>query len=299
MCLSDALTSFFAGFVVFAVVGYMAQEMKQPIEEVATAGPGLMFIAYPEAISKMPVPQLWAVLFFIMMVTVGLDTQFGMFETLSSGIVDAFPRALGKRKTLVTAAIACVMFIFGIVFTTNAGIFIYNLIDWYASAFCMCLGGGLEFIAVGWYYGAERFSNDIKLMLGYRAPVLLRICWCFTSPIIVFIAFILLLSRYQEATYEGQAYPDYAISIGLLLAVIPVLPIPICAAYELFKRNGNFIQRISESREPENWRPSERKFWDLYDSMEKPRASGALDYIKMTILGRTNSPRLDSVLNQP
>ena len=38
-------------------------------------GPGLMFIAYPEAIAKMPAPHLWAVLFFIMLITVGLDTQ--------------------------------------------------------------------------------------------------------------------------------------------------------------------------------------------------------------------------------
>ena len=34
-----------------------------------------MFIAYPEAIAKMPLPHLWAVLFFIMLITVGLDTQ--------------------------------------------------------------------------------------------------------------------------------------------------------------------------------------------------------------------------------
>ena len=40
-------------------------------------GPGLMFIAYPEAIAKMPLPHLWAVLFFIMLITVGLDTQVG------------------------------------------------------------------------------------------------------------------------------------------------------------------------------------------------------------------------------
>lgn len=52
--------------------------------------------------------------------------QFGMFETLSSGIVDAFPRQLGKRKTWVTAAIACAMFILGLVFTTNVNIFKEN-----------------------------------------------------------------------------------------------------------------------------------------------------------------------------
>jgi len=37
--------------------------------------PGLIFITYPAVISKFPLPQLWAVLFWIMMITVGLDTE--------------------------------------------------------------------------------------------------------------------------------------------------------------------------------------------------------------------------------
>lgn len=38
-------------------------------------GPGLAFIAFPRAVSMMPVPQLWAVCFFIMIIMLGLDTQ--------------------------------------------------------------------------------------------------------------------------------------------------------------------------------------------------------------------------------
>lgn len=39
------------------------------------SGPGLVFIAYPTALGKMPLPQFWAVLFFLMLVTVALDTD--------------------------------------------------------------------------------------------------------------------------------------------------------------------------------------------------------------------------------
>ncbi|KAL4233010.1 hypothetical protein ACF0H5_007696 [Mactra antiquata] len=285
-CINDGVTSFFAGFVVFSVVGYMAVELKQPIEEVATMGPGLMFIAYPEAISKMPVPQLWAVLFFIMMVTVGLDTQFGMFETLSSGIVDAFPRKLAKRKVLVTASIASGMFLLGLIFTTRSGIYFYNLVDWYASAFCMCLGGGLELVAVGWYYGAERFSRDMHLMFGKTAPIVLRFCWCFISPGIFAVVFFLLLSSYKAATYEGQEYPSTAIFIGVLVGLVPVLPIPICFIYEIAKTEGSWKQKWEKLRQPDNWRPSERKLWDMYNEMEKPTAINFVDYVTMTLFGR-------------
>ena len=37
-----------------------------------------MFIVYPQAISLMPLPQLWAVLFFLMIIMLVVDSQVNL-----------------------------------------------------------------------------------------------------------------------------------------------------------------------------------------------------------------------------
>ena len=73
-CINSA-TSFIAGFVIFSVLGYMAHASGQNIEDVATEGPGLVFVVYPAAIATMPGSIFWALIFFMMLLTLGLDSS--------------------------------------------------------------------------------------------------------------------------------------------------------------------------------------------------------------------------------
>lgn len=38
-------------------------------------GPGLVFVAYPEGIARMPFPPIWAFLFFFMLMSLGMSSQ--------------------------------------------------------------------------------------------------------------------------------------------------------------------------------------------------------------------------------
>ncbi|CAF1667170.1 unnamed protein product, partial [Adineta ricciae] len=72
----DCLTGIFAGFAVFATIGFLATEMKETVEKYAeSSGPGLAFITYPEAISHMPASPFFAILFFLMLLALGLGSQ--------------------------------------------------------------------------------------------------------------------------------------------------------------------------------------------------------------------------------
>jgi solute carrier family 6 amino acid transporter-like protein 5/7/9/14 len=80
---------------------------------------GLAFVVYPEALSKIKyVPQLWSVLFFIMLFTLGIGSSVAQIETILTSIKDEF--VFLQRKKGVLAFVVCSIFcILGLPLTTD------------------------------------------------------------------------------------------------------------------------------------------------------------------------------------
>ena len=93
--LFDVGTSVFGGFVSFSVLGHMAWRLHVNVTDVVQSGPGLVFTVYPEVLSLLPLAPLWALLFFLMLFTLSIDS-----EVRSSAPVPARAPHVPNRSTL-------------------------------------------------------------------------------------------------------------------------------------------------------------------------------------------------------
>lgn len=258
VCLACCGTSFYAGFVCFSILGHMAHTSCLPISSVVTSGPGMAFSVYPEAITKLPISPLWAVFFFLMLLSLGIDSQFGMLETCTSGFIDEFPKYLRSHRTLFTAIFCAFQFMVGIPFITQGGMYLFQILDWYAAAFSAMVIAFLECVVLSYIYGAGRLYRDLEMMMGKTPSRWWKICWCFITPIIMLTMLVYSSVSMAPPTYGDYVYPGWAIGLGWIVAMCSIVPIPVVALCRIAKAEGTLSERIRLLLRPtELWRPSD------------------------------------------
>uniref|UniRef100_A0A672P6I8 Solute carrier family 6 member 22, tandem duplicate 2 n=1 Tax=Sinocyclocheilus grahami TaxID=75366 RepID=A0A672P6I8_SINGR len=250
LCLLNSLTSFVAGFAIFSVLGFMADEQGMDISVVAESGPGLAFIAYPRAVALMPLPQLWAIFFFIMIIFLGLDSEFVYHEALVTAISDMYPSffQVGHRRKFLLLFISAASFLFGLLMVTEGGLYVFQLFDYYAcSGMTLLTFAILQAICVGWVYGADRLYDSIEDMIGYRPWPFMKCCWKYLTPAVCTGTFIFSLVKYTPLKFNNvYEYPWWGYAIGGFFTLSSTLLVPLWMIYLVGTTPGSMRQTLSD-----------------------------------------------------
>ncbi|KAL2093894.1 hypothetical protein ACEWY4_011206 [Coilia grayii] len=248
LCFLNSGTSFVAGFAIFSILGFMSYEQNVPISEVAESGPGLAFIAYPRAVSMMPFSPVWACFFFIMIVLLGLDSQFVCVESLVTSVVDMYPTVFRRknRRELFILAVSIVSYLVGLIMLTEGGMYVFQLFDYYAaSGMCLLFVAVFETVCIAWIYGADRFYDNIEDMIGYRPAAIIKYCWLFFTPATCFGTFAFSLIKYTPLKYNNEyVYPWWGYALGWLLALSSMVCIPLWVVYHVYITKGTLKERL-------------------------------------------------------
>jgi len=214
--ITNSVVSILAGFVVFGTLGFMAENQGVAFDEVVASGPGLAFIAFPKALSLMPFATLFSILFFLTLLTLAIDSAFSLVEAINTTISDKI-----KMKKQHIALIVCTLcFLAGIVYTTNAGLYILDIVDHFITNVSLIVIGILECIAVGWIFGAEKMRKYINKVSDFKIGVWWNATIKYIIPISLSVILALQLKLEFMENYGG--YPDWAIMMGWLFVLVPL-----------------------------------------------------------------------------
>ena len=207
---SDAAVSVLSGIVMFSTMGGVGM-----LDDISASGIATAFIIYPQTIVNLTsvgwVNALFGVIFYLMLVTLAIDSAFSIVEGVSASVSDKFK--LDSRKT--TWVICIIAGIISLIYTTKAGLAWLDIVDNWTNQINLIVIGVLECITVGWLFDPDkvlkqinRNTNKFKMpRFWFRASVR------FIAPIVLSILFVWNL--YDLFAIKGGHY-GYALWAELI-----------------------------------------------------------------------------------
>uniref|UniRef100_A0A8C4E021 Transporter n=1 Tax=Dicentrarchus labrax TaxID=13489 RepID=A0A8C4E021_DICLA len=221
----------------------------------AVQGTGLAFIAFTEAMTHFPASPFWSVMFFFMLINLGLGSMIGTMTGITTPVLDTYK----VQKELFTVCCCVVAFLCGLLFVQRSGNYYVTMFDDYSAGLPLTVVVILENVSVAWIYGTKRFMQDLEDMLGFRPYKIYFYLWKYVSP----LCLIVLISAtviemaisppgynawVQELAHERfQSYPPWALAMCFSLIVVAMLPLPIVFIARRFNLMSDGSNKLSVS----------------------------------------------------
>ncbi len=136
-----------AGIGVFAALGFMANAANVEVKDVAVAGIGLAFVAFPTIINEAPLGALMGVAFFGSLVVAGLTSLMSIMEVVIAGVRDK----IGIPKPVAVAVVGIPMAAISLaLLSTTTGLYFLDITDEFVNKFGILAGAFASIIALAW-----------------------------------------------------------------------------------------------------------------------------------------------------
>lgn len=203
--LGDLATSFIAGIAVFATLGGMSLATGIPVEKVTNAGPDLAFVTFPYALAQLPLPALFSAIFFLALLTLGIDSAFSIVEAVMASIDD---NTRFKRSTILP--VVCIVgFVIGLLYSMDhSGLNWLGLADGLINGpFGILTVAMAECLIVGWAWNGK-FVRKMRLHANQRSDWNLHGWWELIVKWIApaFLAVLIVWSISSEVHQQIDAY---------------------------------------------------------------------------------------------
>lgn len=192
-----------AGIGVFATLGFMAMNQGVGVDEVATSGIGLAFIAFPAVINEMPFGALFGVLFFGSLTIAGFTSLFSLFEVVVSAAKDKLDL---PRKTTAVATGVLMAAISLVLFSTTSGLASLDIMDKFTNNVGIVAIALIAIVVIDWVLRRiEELSAHLNQVSSFRVGTVWRIC------VVNVTTLVLGFTLFQEiATLIKEPYGGYS-----------------------------------------------------------------------------------------
>ncbi|MER7113905.1 sodium-dependent transporter [Saccharomonospora azurea] len=218
-----------AGIGVFATIGFMAANAGVPVNELATSGIGLAFVAFPEIISNMPGGEIFGVLFFASLTIAGLTSLISIVQVLIGSVADR----TGLRRVpavLIVGGLTALVSI--LLFPTTGGVHLLDVVDHFINQYGIVVAALVAVIVVSWVL---RQLKPLEQHANVTSAIKLGPLWRITLGVItpIMLGWMMWDSLQMELAENYEGYSDSfllgagwgvalgALVLGVLLSLVP------------------------------------------------------------------------------
>ncbi|MCP4646686.1 MAG: sodium-dependent transporter, partial [bacterium] len=168
---------------------------------------------------NLPGARIFGVLFFLMLLTLAVDSAFSLLEAVTASVKDKW-KISHKKANLIVGGLC---FLLGLPMLTGAGLYILDIADHFMNSFGLTIVVLVETIMVGWAIGAEKQRDYISKNSNFRLGQWWNICIRWLIPIgILWMLFTEIVAR--KVPYGSFELRSQEFLFGwLIMLLLPII----------------------------------------------------------------------------